>query len=136
MTSAPISPKTLARREAAPVPSRDEFIRAHYRFQDGRFFTAVQLGETNMHCASDIAVPMWNHSAWFGESAPNAQFLSNAEEWHAQHARRPVIYSIEEISLDGYERFDRETWMVRDVSPASTARADFQIREATDLREF
>lgn len=136
MTSAPISPKTLARREAAPLPSRDEFIRAHYRFQEGRFFTAVQLGETETHCASDITVPMWNHSAWFGESDPSPEFLSKAEEWHAQHGRRPVIYSIEEIAVEGYERFDRETWMVRDVSPEKTARADFQIQDAPDLHEF
>ncbi|HUS35362.1 MAG TPA: amino acid adenylation domain-containing protein [Verrucomicrobiae bacterium] len=136
MTSAPNSPKTLARREAAPLPSRDEFIRAHYRCQEGRFFTAVQLGQTETHCASDISVPMWNHSAWFGQSALTPHFLSQAEEWHAQHGRRPVIYSIEEISIEGYERFDRETWMVRDVSTEKSPRADFKIQAASDLREF
>jgi amino acid adenylation domain-containing protein len=136
MTSAPISPKTPARREAAPLPNRDEFIRAHYRFQEGRFFTAVHVTENAVHCASDIAVPMWNHSTWFGESAPSAEFLRDAEAWHAKHGRRPVIYSLDEISIEGYERFDRETWMVRNVSAEKHPRADFQIQEASDLREF
>lgn len=136
MTAAPNSPTIHAPREAASLPSRDEFIRAHYRFQEGRFFTSVQVAENAVHCASDIAVPMWNHSAWFGESAPTAQFLRESEEWHSNHNRRPVIYSIDEISVEGYEHFDRETWMVRDVSPETTNRAAFHIHEATDLREF
>src|SRR5688572_30817623 len=126
MTSAPSSPTNKARREAATLPSREAFIRAHYRFQEGRFFTAVQLHENAAHCASDIAVPMWNHSSWFGESAPTAEFLQECEEWHARHGRRPVIYSIEETAIEGYERFDRETWMVRDVTPEGAVKAEFK----------
>jgi hypothetical protein len=136
MTAAPNSPTIHAPREAASLPSRDEFIRAHYRFQEGRFFTAVQIAENAVHCASDIAVPMWNHSAWFSESAPTAEFLRESEEWHTKHSRRPVIYSLDETSVEGYERFDRETWMVRDVSAETTTRADFHIHKATDLHEF
>ncbi|HEY6227352.1 MAG TPA: hypothetical protein VI282_09540, partial [Verrucomicrobiae bacterium] len=102
MTSAPNSPKTKASRANATMPSRQEFIRAHYRFQEGRFFTAVKLGEDSAFCASDIAVPMWNHSTWFGAAAATngdsvfGTFVRETEEWHAQFGRRPVIYLIEE----------------------------------------
>lgn len=139
MTSAPSSPTTEARREAAALPSREEFIRAHYRFQEGRFFTALQGGEDAIHCASDIAVPMWNHSTWLGESAPSAEFLRESEEWHAWQGRRPIVYLAKEsegIESQGYERFDRETWMARDVSPEAAAPSDLTIETAPDLREF
>jgi amino acid adenylation domain-containing protein len=143
MTSAPSSPKTKARRENDALPTRQEFIRAHYRFQEGRFFTAVKSDENAIHCASDIAVPMWNHSTWFGETVPDESkiksFVGGVEEWHAQHGRRPVVYLIEEnnaIVSQGYEKFDRETWMVRDVSPEQNAGGDFSIETASDLREF
>lgn len=141
MTASSISPKMKGRREDAP--SRQEFIRAHYRFQEGRFFTAVKAGENSIHCASDTAVPMWNHSTWFGGAAASesemASFVREVEEWHTHHGRRPVVYLLEEsegIGAHGYEKFDRETWMVRDVSPEQNGAPDVAVETATDLREF
>src|SRR6476469_9710134 len=96
MISAPNSPQTQARRENSLLPSQQEFIRAHYRFQDGRFFTAEQSDDNSVHCASDVAVPMWNHSTWFGAEKCDAAFFRESEVWHAKHGRRPVVYLIED----------------------------------------
>src|SRR5438874_8026483 len=115
MISALNSPATKIDRESASMPSRQDFIRAHYRFQDGRFLTSVKNADEAIYTASDVPAPMWNHSTYFGEGAAIAEFLRETEEWHTNHSRRPVIYLIDENDAaalgDGYERFDRETWM-------------------------
>src|SRR5436305_14056237 len=96
MTSVPNSPAIKTRRDLpTPMPSAAEFIRAHYRFQEGRFFTAIKINGETAHSASDVAVPMWNHSTWFGENDSTFEtFLQETEQWHSEHNRRPVVYLI------------------------------------------
>jgi amino acid adenylation domain-containing protein len=139
MISAANSPTTRLDSETAAMPTRQEFIRAHYRFQDGRFFTSVKSADDAIHTASDVAVPMWNHSTHLGDDASLGEFLRASELWHDSHGRRPVVYLVEEneaVAAKGYERFDRETWMVRDVEIAETKGSEFAIEAASDLREF
>lgn len=122
---------------AAPaLPAREEIIRAHYRLQFGRFFTAVDFSTNGIHAASDLSAPMWNHSMWLDGQLP--QFIEEVEAWHDKQARRPVLYVAEAgqpLRVEGYEPFDRETWMVRDVGMEESA-SDFRIEPATDLAEY
>jgi amino acid adenylation domain-containing protein len=140
MISAPNSPATKRRGETGALPGAEEFIRAHYRFQEGRFFTAVDVRDNGIHCASDVAVPMWNHSAWFGKAIEiGSDFVRKAEEWHVKRGRRPVFYFVNDprpAALEGYERFDRETWMVRDVALEQNEQSEFTVETAADAREF
>jgi amino acid adenylation domain-containing protein len=121
----------------AERPAREAFVRAHYRMQKGRFFTAVELCENGAHAASDVAAPMWNQSMWLDGALET--FVAKAEQWHQEHERRPVVYAFESeqaLGIEGFEQFDREAWMARDVQLSEAAARDFTVEAVSDLKEF
>src|SRR6185436_2222208 len=104
-------------------------------------FTVVEAGDDAIHASSDVVVPMWNHSVWL--DGDFEKFLAEAERFHNEHGRRPVIYLTEsdaelreaDLKAAGFERFDRESWMARDTDVAG-APGDFEIEAASALDEF
>lgn len=116
------------------APSAEELVRAHYRMQEGRFLSAVEFGQNGIHCASEVAAPMWNHSTWIGDAAGFEAFIDEAKRFQSSRRRAPVIYLAPSAGLEetlrkkGFEEFDRESWMVR-ASGARRGETDLAIEE-------
>ena len=136
------TPMTEA-KAVTSTPRRDDLIRSHYKLQQGRFFTTVDTRENGIHSASDLLAPMWNHSTWLAGNSDAGGFISETENFHDQNERRPVIYVIEAearsfesaLVATGYEKFDRESWMMRSTESELPA-SEFSIEPAGDLDEF
>jgi len=134
-----VQPETTPTPAAAP--GAEELIRAHYRLQHGRFLIDTERRENCVHCASDVRAPMWNHSAWLDEDESGLPaFIAEAEDWHKRHERRPIVYLTEApneiLPRAGYEKFDRETWMLRRCESTDAPASDFITEPAADLAEF
>jgi aspartate racemase len=97
-------------------------LRAHYRFQQGCFFTEHQDSPGGVLAYSDFTpIPMWNHAAWIQQDADFGSFVQTARAWESGKNRCPVVYVAnpnEEqrriLHEQGFEKFDEEAWMTCD----------------------
>ncbi|MEW6160648.1 MAG: amino acid adenylation domain-containing protein, partial [Verrucomicrobiota bacterium] len=113
-------------------------IRSHYQMQLGKFIS--ECHEFQGGCtviSTQASAPMWNHSAWLGESVNDfARFLQESRHLHARHERRPFVYVLdnsapplaEALRSAGFEPVDREAWMF--YQPASEITPEHSITES------
>src|ERR1051325_10779420 len=121
-----------------------ELLQSHYDFQKGAFISEWQEHNGCIRVFSEISpLPMWNHLAAFQRGSDAVQqVLQDARRSWPKSDRPPVVYLLdpppsapnkENEAPDGYQRCDRESWMIYTAAgQPHFAASDLQIHCVTD----
>lgn len=130
---------TIQQSERGRVIAPRSLIEWHYAAQAGAFFDEIENEERLIHAHSNITpIPMWNHSVVLADGL-TSEAVEAAVNWHRARGRRPTIYMMdrgEPNLVEGFDRFDRESWMVLDWERATAAQPGEELRQAESSAEL